>query len=411
MSSILTCPACQGQVPLPEGHVERLACPHCENELQLRAQVAPPPEEAPPQQFVIPPAPSESPSAASRQPPPTSTVADYRKRVAQQSQRPSMLGQMVGIVAGGALGMVMGYWLLNYFGGPRYDFLGIPLPLVPHTQTARPAPPNAPAPAALAPSHLMEEEEPPPPRKRLAAGHPAAPPAADQSAAAAAPAALEFPSYSPQELGAALAAAHAAAGCENCQSSGFVRKLVDKGASEAGGRKIDHKTEERVPCEVCGGKPTGRVNAEVYAHFCRLAEVITYVDGSARDGQLPHRRAAAEQVFLRAAGDREKQAALGRMAVHHLQNANRATNGVLLAGTVQETGRAGEFYTARLLMFGLPEEITVLSTAPARFKPQDRVLLAGSIIDQPRHRLPGYLGAAPRVVFGGLPVHLPAEQR
>jgi hypothetical protein len=44
------------------------------------------------------------------------------------------MGNLIGIVVFGFLGLAVGYWLLNYFGGARFNFLDIPLPFVPHTQ-------------------------------------------------------------------------------------------------------------------------------------------------------------------------------------------------------------------------------------------------------------------------------------
>ncbi len=51
-----------------------------------------------------------------------------------QHQGPSPLVHLVGLVVSGFLGLAIGYYLLNYFGGPRFNFLKIPLPGVPHTQ-------------------------------------------------------------------------------------------------------------------------------------------------------------------------------------------------------------------------------------------------------------------------------------
>jgi hypothetical protein len=155
MSSDLTCPACQGEVPVPQSAAE-LACPHCGVELRLALQLA---ADIPPLQRPRPVA-ASTPATS----PPKVTAAQVR-RALQPSQKPSALGQMAGILMGGALGMVVGYWILNYLGGPRFNFLDVPLPWVPHTQKAKaaPAPPPHHAPPASA-LPFMEEEEPPPRR-------------------------------------------------------------------------------------------------------------------------------------------------------------------------------------------------------------------------------------------------------
>jgi hypothetical protein len=363
MSSTLTCPACQGEVALPEGPLERWECPHCHNELQLTAQLAHQADEVPPHQLPVLPAVEPGRIELSDQPPGVA-VADYRKRIAQQAQRPSMFGQMIGIVGGGLLGMVMGYWLLNYFGGPRYDFLKVPLPLVPHTQAAQ----QAPVPHALPAAPSVQEEEPPP-RRQVSTPAPPPPlipsqePLPASSPSSPTPA---FPSYSSDDLDAALAAAD---------------------------------------------EPAERINAEAFAKLCRLSEVITFLGSTAGDPAFVDRRQAAQQIFQRAAADREKQASLGRMAAHLLKDRQRKQHGILLAGTVQDSGQVGDYFWTRLVLFDLPEEVVVLTSGPWSIKPQTRVLLAGSIIDDPRHRLRGYTGPAPQVVFGGLPVPLPDEGR
>ena len=425
MASIMTCPACQGAIALPPGMLARLQCPHCGNELSLQATAladddsahAPPviPRPARPRPAPTPqPMPQRAtpqlatPQLAMEQPaePP---LAAYRQRLAQQKQRPSALGQLVGIMGGGLLGTVLGYYLLNYFGGPRYDFLNIALPGVPHTQVQ-------------APVALPHEEEEVPPARMAADAPPSQPPPVErlpqspvQPAVAILPAeparpAWRFPSFRSDELGQALAAAHAAAGCEHCQSSGFIKRVEVTGVSEVGGRRIERKAERRLPCDVCGGKPTGKITPEVYAQLCHLSQVVTFVEIAPGDPQLLHRREAVEQVLLRAAADRDKQNALGRLAGYHLANPQRPSDGVLLAGTIQDIDREGEFYRTRMVLFGLPETVTIVSHGRPPLAAQDKALVAGSLLDNPREKLPGYAGSVPLVVWGGLPVKIPAER-
>ncbi len=377
MSSILICPACQGEVSLPEGPLDRLECPHCRNELYLSADVARPPDDIPPRQY--------SPAPALPRPAPVS--AAQLRRAMQPSRRPSAIGQLAGILLGGVMGMVVGYWILNYLGGPRFDFLHVPLPMVPHTQRAQELPQlprSAPQPALSGP--LMEEEEPPP--RRPTATEPAGPPATPAEVGPPPPIAVSaavpppaFPSYSTEQLVSALKAAHTAAGCEHCQSMGFIQKTP----------------AERQTCEVCGGKPTRRINADAYAVLCRLSEAITFASVDAADPDLHHRKQSAERVLLRAASDRQMQAAVGRMASHVLANRQREQSGILLAGTIQASGQSGDYSWTRLVLFGLPQEVTVVATAPLRYKPQSRVIVAGSIIDDPRQ--------APSRLYGPRALH------
>jgi hypothetical protein len=49
-----------------------------------------------------------------------------------------VLGELLGVVLGGATGLFIAYYGLNYFGGPRFDFAEIYLPGVPHTYEHKP---------------------------------------------------------------------------------------------------------------------------------------------------------------------------------------------------------------------------------------------------------------------------------
>jgi hypothetical protein len=259
----------------------------------------------------------------------------------------------------------------------------------------------------------MDEEEVPPPKRlpapaaELASGPGVPPPPTVVPANEPAP--REFPEYSSAELGQVLAAAHAASGCENCRSTGFVQRIEVTGVTDVGGKRIERKAERRVPCDVCGGKPSGKITPEFYTRLCHLAEVVTFVEIAPGDPQLLHRKEAVEQVLLRAAIDRDKQAALGRLAGFQVATPAGGTNGVLLAGTVQEVGREGELHRTRVVLFGLPEVVTVISASRPPLSVQDRVLIAGSIVDSPTDNLPGYQGSLPRVVWGGFTVKLPRD--
>jgi hypothetical protein len=420
MSSILTCPACQQAVSLPAGRLALLECPHCHSGIALQAQVAPLAtniEVQPPRQVAADP-PRRQPAAA-----PASTVADYRQRQAKRDQRPSPLGQLVGIIAGGLLGTAMGYWLLNYFGGPRYDFLHVPLPLVAHTQ-----PQQEPSPAEADKSASYEEEELPP--TRSAAAPFSTPPADAPIAASPAPNAsaehapqpmpgptletpsepprrsFEFPRYNSQDLEQSLAAVQATLGCPHCQSTGFVNDTESTGDSTASDKRPQRNAARRIACQFCGGKPSGRITADVFARLCQLSQVATFIDLPPDDPHLPAQRRALKEILLRAASDRDKQNAIGRLAGYHLAETSRATSGVLLAGTVEKIDRQGRLFTTRLVLFGLPEVVHVVSMARPPLKPTDKVLIAGSIVDQPRDNLAGYEGTLPQVVWGGLPVKL-----
>lgn len=58
------------------------------------------------------------------------SIATIRATPRQQPYEMGMLGNLIGIVVFGFVGLALGYWLLNFFGGPRFNFLDIWLPFV-----------------------------------------------------------------------------------------------------------------------------------------------------------------------------------------------------------------------------------------------------------------------------------------
>jgi carboxypeptidase Taq len=61
-------------------------------------------------------------------------AAALRTGPRRQEYQVGVLGNFIGIVVFGFVGLFIGYWLLNFFGGPRFNFLDIWLPFVSHTQ-------------------------------------------------------------------------------------------------------------------------------------------------------------------------------------------------------------------------------------------------------------------------------------
>ena len=57
-------------------------------------------------------------------------AAALRTTPRQQPYEIGMVGNLIGVVLFGFVGLALGYWLLNFFGGERFNFLDIWLPFV-----------------------------------------------------------------------------------------------------------------------------------------------------------------------------------------------------------------------------------------------------------------------------------------
>lgn len=64
----------------------------------------------------------------------TSQPQSMARTIRSRPKGPSMMAHMIGVIGGGVLGLSIGYYLLNLFGGEKFDFLNIPLPGIRHTQ-------------------------------------------------------------------------------------------------------------------------------------------------------------------------------------------------------------------------------------------------------------------------------------
>jgi hypothetical protein len=150
---------------------------------------------------------------------------------------------------------------------------------------------------------------------------------------------------------------------------------------------------------------------ELYAKLCHLAEVVTFV--SKGDANTWSQRETVQNLLVSAAADQRVAEAIGRLAGFQLDQMRHKDHGtgIALAGTVQELSQVGGLYAMRIVLFGLPKVVTVVSWRPAQpaINEHDRVIILGSIVDDPVENLVGYEGRLPQVVWGGLPAKLPPQ--
>lgn len=449
MSGTLTCPNCAAPLETPATLFARMRCAVCQGEFVLQAsQTQAPmvplrrtvaPEVAPANEFAPTPDPVELPrrSAGSRRARPF-----QRRRPAQGG----WLQHVIGIAGGGFLGIAAGYYLLNYFGGPQFDFLHLPLPMVAHTQRAAPRSPATPAQSAAAsrqpdppsvdsppprePASEVATDEAAEPDERAADVPdvlPAAHLAVDESgewasandgqppASEAAPSPppanpQNTPRYKADDLSRALDAIRMDADCRYCESTGYITRIVNTGFREYRGQRIQQTAEKHYPCRYCRGR-SADIDQPRYVRLCHLAEVVTFVDLAPDDAEFAARRQSIETAFRAVCGSRAHADSIGRLAGHWLDADARDDEGVLLAGTVRNIERSGPYHLSHLVLFGLPKVVTVASLAPPPYQPHDRILIAGSIIEHPSRNLEGYQGNQPVVVWGGFPLQLPATWR
>lgn len=151
-----------------------------------------------------------------------------------------------------------------------------------------------------------------------------------------------------------------------------------------------------------------QLTQQFYEAFALLSEAVTYPppdDPGTRDfvSQLSD--------TLKSFGKQPKKLAMiGNQAAACLNQPDRPSPGVLLFGTVQQIIPAGSLYETHLELASLQEcSVTIVSRVDPRttFRPGDRILMLGAVVQDPRNNLLGYQGSEPMVVMGGFPVLMP----
>jgi hypothetical protein len=213
--------------------------------------------------------------------------------------------------------------------------------------------------------------------------------------------------YTLDELAGILAETGSKVICPVCDATGLVRRVQEgpgNGAQAATSAPAAGSSPPQVACPECMGGAAKGLTPEAYGELCRLAEAVTFVRIDADDPSFSNRRRAVQNLLLKAVGDGEKRHTVGRLAGMRLEAGSRPNNGVALAGTVQDLAQEGSLHRTRLVLFGAPKLVTVLSREAPQpaLKPQDRVLIMGIVIDNPRENLAGYAGDLSQVVWGGL---------
>jgi len=315
--------------------------------------------------------PAAEPAAA-----PAAKPRPRRKRKSKSAMR-----QMIEAVVGGFAGLLIGYYLLCWFGGSRVDLPKLPLPFLPHTMKK---PADADQPAAAKPDAGSQKpaaakpEQPKPRPKQQPADNvaPSQPPASPDGPPVAEPKPKPLPddyvgprnppSFTSADLGKALKAAHEA---------------------------------------IHGQDASGEMTAAAYGKFRHLAHVLTFVEPGS---QLADRKQAVKDMLRDIAADQAQIEEVGRLAAGVLEDTQGPNGGILLAGAAGKIVRQKGLYATAIRLAGHTMSVVVMSNRPLPFDEQSPVLLLGSIIDKPAENLAGYGGTKPFLVWVGTAAPVPA---
>jgi hypothetical protein len=431
-------------VTLPPEPYSGLICPHCQVEFSMQPTLRQPAMGAYTSLRQELAREARSGPATPQRPGGEVALAEVGDRVIALAPRrsPSALTiacQVMGLLGGGALGLVVGYCLLTYWGGQHFNVLELPLPWLGPMSAQSPSQESNQSPQATArpgsvdsaansksrgaapfdavpPHRAPQDPSSAKPRSQtapktesptVAQGGPglsgprltaashvetAAGGGGDSTKQPQRPALPgNTPKYSLEELTRAASVARDALACPTCKSTGFV-------ARSPSGREAAQR------CPVCRGAAGAGITAEVYVKLCRLAEMATHADPG--DENVLKAQQSLASVFRKAADRAEKQDAIGRHAAQRMASPPGDAKGILLVGTIERKEVLGEYHTTRLVLLGEPAAVVVLSSTPVPFQPGERAIIAGSIVADPTAQLPAYTGPRGAAVWGGMPLRL-----
>lgn len=143
-----------------------------------------------------------------------------------------------------------------------------------------------------------------------------------------------------------------------------------------------------------------------YAGLGRTVEQANLEDADNAE-KLP----ALRQTLAQVANEPVKLNSIGALAARKL-DATEGDPGILLAGTVKDLKAAGGHFETTVELVRDKRLVTVISVKNPQdnYKVDDQVLILGSIVRDPKEKLPGYKGEAEVVVKSGHAMVVPAEK-
>ena len=154
-----------------------------------------------------------------------------------------------------------------------------------------------------------------------------------------------------------------------------------------------------------------KARSQFYLSLYRLAEVLTFVKDPA-NLELSEQQKRLQPIVEQFVGDQKRLDAIKYNAGRWLGYPKRTTQGIMLAGTVQEVEQVGKLYQLKLGI-GIESDapiITVLQSKNPGLNPGDQAYVLGSIVANPTEQLAGYEGDELDVVWSGMTQLLPAAK-
>ncbi len=145
----------------------------------------------------------------------------------------------------------------------------------------------------------------------------------------------------------------------------------------------------------------------LYRALARLGDVVTHVDH--KDIGLAEQVDLLERLLFDVGRNRTTFEFLGSAAAKWIDDNDRASAGVVLAGTIRQNRQVGDLYEVQIELAGTSEEPRVVSVlgwinSQVGQRREDRVIIVGTFVPDPNENLSGYHGTEDEVICGGFGV-------
>ncbi len=316
--------------------------------------------------------------------------------------------EMVGAILGGFAGLVIGYYLLNYFGGERFDFMNVWLPLVPHTQkywegdsTEASTDSASESGSGTAPSDPAAPKSPKLPKQPQQFVLP------EEPSSPASPPPNEF-GFDPmnQGVGDPLAVTEAPKieldVTPEPEPTVGLRKPPSVPAKQLG------DALKQANAAVRGEDATGEITEDVFEKLSQLAHRVTFVKPGG--AQVADRKQAIQKMLEEIAADPVAVHQISQRTVTPLEDVDGPDRGVIVAGVIGEIRERNGLFATPLKPVGMDHTVVVASTRPLSLPERQPVLILGSIVHQPTKKVIDWKAERPMIIWHGMGVAIPKEE-
>jgi hypothetical protein len=163
------------------------------------------------------------------------------------------------------------------------------------------------------------------------------------------------------------------------------------------------KALQALPADAAAAERT-KLAVAYFKNFATLGEAMTLVDDKPENAKAA--RAAALTALQQVANNMPKLNQIGKYAGYWIKRPDRTTNGIVLAGRIQETTPVGKLFRSKLLMTGHDQpsdaEITIITAEEPAVKQGEVAVLLGMIVGAPAINLHDYEGSEDSVIWGSV---------